>query len=81
MSLSKKTVRHSFREAVFKRDGYKCLFCDVTTNLDAHHIVNRNLMPNGGYILSNGATLCPIHHIEAENGTISVNRIRKVLSS
>lgn len=31
--------RTEFRESVFKRDGHKCLFCDATENLDAHHIV------------------------------------------
>lgn len=26
--------------------------------LDAHHITDRNLLPNGGYVLENGITLC-----------------------
>jgi hypothetical protein len=26
--------------------------------LDAHHITDRNDMPNGGYVLANGITLC-----------------------
>jgi HNH endonuclease len=34
--------------------------------MDAHHITNRNEMPNGGYVLENGITLCPQCHIIAE---------------
>jgi hypothetical protein len=26
--------------------------------MDAHHITDRNEMPNGGYVLENGITLC-----------------------
>ena len=79
MSLSKKIVRQNFRESVFKRDGHVCLFCTNTNDLDAHHIVDRNLMPDGGYIMSNGATLCPDHHLEAERGTITVSKIRQAI--
>jgi len=34
--------------------------------LDAHHISNRNDMPNGGYVVENGISLCPICHPRAE---------------
>jgi 5-methylcytosine-specific restriction endonuclease McrA len=67
----KQLIRHRFREAVFERDGHKCVFCDVRVNLDAHHITDRNLMPNGGYVKDNGITLCPKHHIDAEAFHIS----------
>jgi 5-methylcytosine-specific restriction endonuclease McrA len=80
MSLSKKAVRLKFREAVFKRDGHKCLFCNATENLEAHHIINRNLMPDGGYVVKNGATLCPFDHIRAENGSLTVERIQRKIS-
>lgn len=66
MSNKKKVVRELFREAVFKRDGHKCRFCSVTENLDAHHIIDRTLMANGGYVKENGITLCPDHHAKAE---------------
>ena len=57
--MGKKEVRENFRNSVFKRDGYKCRLCgDKTSKLDAHHITNRKLMPNGGYVASNGITLC-----------------------
>lgn len=67
----KQIVRQNFRGAVFKRDGFKCKFCDVTTDLDAHHITDRTLMPNGGYVKENGITLCPVHHMMAEKFHIS----------
>lgn len=67
----KQMIRQKFRESVFGRDGYKCVFCDVTKNLDAHHITDRSLMPNGGYVPENGISLCPEHHIQAEQFHIS----------
>lgn len=70
----KEQIRECFRSQVFERDGYKCVFCNVRINLDAHHITDRNQMPNGGYVKENGITLCPEHHLIAEkyhitNGT------------
>lgn len=56
--MNKKQVRDAFRNAVFKRDGNKCLMCGKTGQLDAHHIQNRSLMPYGGYTIWNGITLC-----------------------
>lgn len=34
--------------------------------LDAHHITDRTLMPNGGYVKENGISLCPGCHEKAE---------------
>lgn len=72
MSQEKKKARAAFRDAVFKRDGYKCRMCGFLLadgNLDAHHITDRNLMPGGGYVKENGITLCDIEggcHQKAE---------------
>jgi len=52
---------------VFERDGHKCVFCDETEDLDAHHITDRSLMPKGGYAKENGITLCKWHHLLAES--------------
>ncbi len=59
----KKQIRQAFRDAVFQRDGYKCKICGFAEidALDAHHITDRHLMPNGGYVLENGITLCTIN--------------------
>lgn len=69
MSEKKKLTRANFRDAVFKRDGYKCKMCGWNKELDkldSHHITDRTLMPNGGYVKQNGITLCPECHIKAE---------------
>lgn len=58
MSQHKKKVREAFRTAVFTRDGHKCRMCGRKGTLDAHHITDRNLMPNGGYVKENGISLC-----------------------
>ena len=69
--MSKKLVRERFRNAVFTRDRNRCAFCTETANLDAHHITDRNEMPNGGYVAENGISLCPTHHLAAERFHIS----------
>lgn len=66
LSNLKKLIREAFREAVFKRDKHRCAFCSATQELDAHHITDRKEMPNGGYVVENGISLCPIHHKMAE---------------
>ena len=71
MSAEKKRIRESFRNAVHARDGHKCQGCGwaIFTDdivLDAHHITNRNLMPNGGYVKENGISLCNACHRKAE---------------
>jgi predicted restriction endonuclease len=66
-----KKWRKEFREGVFERDLYTCQVCGHTDNLDAHHITDRHEMPNGGYTLSNGISLCPECHLKAEQFHIS----------
>lgn len=66
MSNKKKKIRDAFRTSVFKRDGYKCRVCKCKGMLDAHHIKNRSLLPNGGYVEQNGISLCEKCHIKAE---------------
>lgn len=63
---SKKMVRQQFRDAVFSRDGYKCVVCGAPA-IDAHHITPREMMLNGGYVKENGVSLCGDCHIEAES--------------
>ncbi len=55
----KKEIREAFRTACFERDGHKCAMCGRSdVKLDAHHIMDRHDMPNGGYVPENGITLC-----------------------
>ncbi|MFA5599149.1 MAG: RNA ligase family protein [Phenylobacterium sp.] len=69
-------TRDNFRKAVFERDNHKCVICGKGDSLDAHHIIERRLWPDYGMYISNGATLCPEHHILAEETTLSVEEIR-----
>jgi len=64
--MNKKQIREAFREVVFTRDSYRCRKCKETESLDAHHITDRNEMPNGGYVAENGISLCPECHKKAE---------------
>lgn len=69
-------TRDQFREGVFERDGYKCIFCDEPAK-DAHHIIERRLWPDGGYYLDNGASVCEQHHIDCEKTLLSVEDVRE----
>ena len=72
---NKLLTRDNFREGVFSRDGYKCIFCDKPAE-DAHHILERRLFPDGGYYLDNGASVCGKHHLECEMTLLSVEEVR-----
>lgn len=61
----KQETRRRFRDAVFERDGYRCVVCgfqssaeEVEHDLDAHHITPREEFDNGGYVKENGVSLC-----------------------
>lgn len=69
----KKNIRENFRNSVYARDNFCCVMCGLSTTkekaldiLDAHHIIDRNLIPNGGYVKNNGISLCAECHIKAE---------------
>ena len=57
----KQQIRAKFRSDVFTRDDFTCKVCNTQqdeSELDAHHITDRTQMPNGGYVASNGITVC-----------------------
>ncbi len=66
----KHVVRENFRQVCLKRDNYKCRVCnykpEFDEELDVHHVVDRTEMPNGGYVLENGISLCADCHMKAE---------------
>jgi 5-methylcytosine-specific restriction endonuclease McrA len=63
----KKLVREHFRTKVFTRDKHRCRVCGKKSDkLDAHHVTDRNEMPNGGYVKENGISLCQICYLKAE---------------
>lgn len=74
--MNKPLPRDQFREAVFARDGHKCVVCGAPAQ-DAHHLLERRLWADGGYHLDNGVSLCGQHHIEAERTTLSVEDLRE----
>ena len=64
----KKEVRSNFRKSVFERDKYTCQICGHAYSekdsepskgiINAHHIIDRNELQNGGYVKENGITVC-----------------------
>ena len=78
--------RTDFKTRVLERDGHRCVKCNRSLNdgvrLDAHHILERRLWPDGGYHLDNGATLCDDGeqgcHWQAETTQLSVEEIRSL---
>lgn len=70
--------RAEFRARCVERDGGECLVptCEkpVTKDPDGpgevHHIIERKLWPDGGYIPENGASVCNEHHRMAEDNII-----------
>lgn len=92
MKSNKKTIRKEFRKQCLKRDEYKCVICGYSpkeeSELDVHHIVNRKNMPNGGYVLENGITLCCDKsnnktdcHLKAEFGEFSEEELFAMIGS
>lgn len=51
------------------RDGHRCVNCEATTGIQAHHIIRRTRLPAGALDAGNGITLCPDCHrwIHAES--------------
>lgn len=68
--------REEYKKLTFKRDNYTCLFCNKPA-VDAHHILDRKLWNDGGYYISNGASVCEEHHWDCEKTTISVEEVRE----
>lgn len=71
--------RREFRELVLRRDG-RCVACGAGDRpLDAHHVMERRLFPDGGYYLDNGASLCEAGvdgcHYRAEQTALSVEDV------
>ena len=70
------STRQLFRDSVFYRDKGKCVNCG-SPGVDAHHIIERRLFPDGGYFLDNGACLCANCHLAAEATLIGCDRLRE----
>jgi hypothetical protein len=68
--------RDQFRASVFARDKHRCVACGAAA-VDAHHVLERRLFPDGGYYLENGVSLCAACHVKAEGTEISCERLRE----
>lgn len=75
-TTSKLLTRDDYRNGVFARDKHACVVCGAPA-VDAHHIVERKLWPDGGYYLDNGASVCEVHHFQAESTEISCDELRE----
>lgn len=67
-------TREQFRAKVFERDDHLCVFCNLPA-VDAHHILERKLWPDGGYYLSNGASVCEDCHWKCETTQYPVSYV------
>lgn len=64
---AKKRINYPYRkwrENVLERDGYKCVKCGSTDNLEAHHIKPFAVYPELRLEINNGVTLCHSCHME-----------------
>lgn len=69
------STRTQMREACFARDDGKCVLCGAPAQ-DAHHIIERRLWPDGGYVLDNLASVCGECHMLCETTEIDVEQVR-----
>jgi hypothetical protein len=58
------TQYKNWRKSVFERDGYRCVVCNSHSDLHAHHKKEFHEFPELRFDVSNGITLCKIHHAE-----------------
>ena len=54
---------HQWSAVVRSRDMNKCIYCDETDGLNAHHIAPKGQFPSLKLDPENGMTLCVPHHL------------------
>src|SRR5262245_40078560 len=70
-------TREEFRSQVLAEARGTCVICQSRPAVDAHHVLERKLWPDGGYYLSNGAAVCEPCHLDCEATTITVDEVRQ----
>lgn len=65
-----------WREAVFKRDGYRCIWCgsNKSGTLNADHIKPFSLFPELRFAIDNGRTLCETCHRTTETYGVKLKK-------
>lgn len=68
-----------WKKKVLERDGYKCVECEETVDLEAHHILTWADYPEGRIDIDNGVTLCNKCHANQhiDEYQLILNRGRK----
>jgi hypothetical protein len=59
---STKWILRLWSQFIKERDGYRCLCCESTEAIQAHHIIRRTLYPSAAFETGNGVTLCKACH-------------------
>lgn len=58
-------LRNDFNDKCLERDNHECVICGKQAFV-VHHITDRKDIPNDGYVIFNGASLCTQCHVKAE---------------
>lgn len=53
-----------WKKAVYKRDGYRCVYCGETEHIHAHHVESFAHHPEKRFLVENGKTVCKKCHYE-----------------
>lgn len=69
--------RRAWRQAVFARDGFRCVRCGDRGRLHAHHIKHWADFPAHRFDVSNGETLCVACHGKEHNRDFTKRRRKK----
>lgn len=87
VELTNQEVRQSaeyqvWRKSVLKRDGYMCVWCRATKNLEVDHVYPFAYFPELRFDIKNGRTLCAPHHKETITyGTGSKKFYQQIINS
>lgn len=55
---SRKWCRRLWSKFIRLRDGYRCVICDSSERVAAHHVCRKSLLPEAEFQTGNGAALC-----------------------
>ncbi|MFA5491006.1 MAG: RNA ligase family protein [Candidimonas sp.] len=69
--------RQEWVTAVMNRDGHRCIRCSVPAT-EVHHIMDRKLFIDGGYVVDNGVSVCNDCHLLMEQTLVSTDDVRQM---